>query len=124
VIIPDSITALYYMATLLGKALEGLEVNPERMRANVELTGGLVYSQRLMLELAGSGWERKRAYEKVQALASRAASEGIHLKELAAGDPEIEELLGPERVSSVFDPQYYLRYAEEILDGLDLPGEQ
>ncbi|MFZ1946543.1 MAG: adenylosuccinate lyase, partial [bacterium] len=94
VILPDSTIALHYMARCLNNVLGGLKINKDRMRSNIELTGGRVYSQRLMLVLMGAGWTRKRAYEKVQRLAVRAESEGRHLMEVAHGDREIVQAVG------------------------------
>jgi adenylosuccinate lyase len=115
VIIPDSTTILHYMTRCLKLVLEGLEVNASKMRQNIELTHGLVYSQRLMIALMEAGWQRRRAYEKVQELAGLAASGGKNLREVSGGDEEITGLLGADALDGVFDPEFYIRHAHTIL---------
>ncbi|MFZ1946913.1 MAG: hypothetical protein WAW06_05155, partial [bacterium] len=104
-----------YMARCLNNVLGGLKINKDRMRSNIELTGGRVYSQRLMLVLMGAGWTRKRAYEKVQRLAVRAESEGRHLREVARGDREIVQAVGRRGIDDAFDPSFYTRHTDTVL---------
>jgi adenylosuccinate lyase len=115
VIFPDSTTLLHYMLRKMREVIEGLDVDIERMRSNMDLTRGSVYSQRLMLALMDAGWERTRAYEKSQQLAGSAQTAGADFRDLAAGDREVIEALGPERIDEIFDPAYYVRYADSIL---------
>ena len=69
--------------------VEGLVVRPERMRANLEATGGLFFSQRLLLALVESGLERDEAYRAVQRHAMRAWDEGLDFRGLVRSDPQI-----------------------------------
>jgi adenylosuccinate lyase len=115
VIIPDATIATHYVARCMNKVLSGLVVHEERMRGNLDLSGGMVYSQRLMLRLMEAGWDRRRAYEKVQLLAHSGYSSGKSLKESACADEEIISAVGAEAAESVFDPVYYIRHAYEIL---------
>ncbi len=115
VIIPDATTATHYIARCMKTVLGGLVVHAERMRQNLDLSGGMVYSQRLMLCLMEAGWDRRRAYEKVQLLAHSGYSSGKTLKESACGDDEVVAALGSEKAESVFDPVYYIRHAYDIL---------
>ena len=69
--------------------VEGLVVRPERMRANLEATGGLFFSQRLLLALVESGLDRDAAYRLVQRHAMRAWDEGLDFRSLVRGDAEI-----------------------------------
>jgi adenylosuccinate lyase len=85
------------------------------MRANLDLTRGLIYSQRLMLTLMDAGWERTRAYEKSQHLAKSAMAAAADFRDLAGDDREVIDALGPERIDEIFDPAFYVRYAESIL---------
>jgi len=115
VIIPDTTILLHYMARAMREILTGLRINTDRMRANLELSKGLIYSQRLMLELMRCGWSRQQAYEKVQELASSAQARDVHLKEATLGDPEVTGALEEALIDSVFDPNYYLRHVHCIL---------
>ena len=112
---PDSTILLHYMLRKMRQVIEKLDVNVDRMRSNLDLTRGLIYSQRLMLTLMDAGWERNRAYEKSQQLAKSAMAAAADFRDLAAGDREVADALGPERIDEIFDPAFYVRYAESIL---------
>jgi adenylosuccinate lyase len=118
VILPDSTIAAHYMARCLAGVLEGLVVNAERMRANLDITGGMVYSQRLMLCLMEAGWERRAAYEHVQKLAHDAYAAGRTFKEQVLADGKVEDALGREGLDDVFDPGYYTKHTDRILHGI------
>ncbi len=120
IIIPDATVATHYMARCMKTVLSGLVVHPERMKENMDLSGGMIYSQRLMLCLMEAGWDRRRAYEKVQLLAHSVYARGKLLKESACADEEIIAALGPEAAASVFDPVYYIRHAYETLKDIGI----
>lgn len=120
IIIPDATIATHYAARCMKTVLSGLIVHPERMRQNMELSGGMIYSQRLMLCLMNAGWDRRRAYEKVQLLAHSAQARDKSLKESAGADQEVVSTLGKEATESVFDPDYYIRHAREILKSIGI----
>src|SRR5262249_1287445 len=84
VILPDSTTLVDYMLSQMTRIVEGLVVNPERMKENMERSFGLMYSQRVLLKLADKGLPRQRAYELVQANAMRAWRERRALRPLPA----------------------------------------
>ena len=115
VIFPDSTALMHYMTRRMRETIENLDVNPDRMRANMDLTRGLIYSQRLMLTLMDAGWERTRAYEKSQQLAKSAVAAAADFRDLAADDREVIDTLGPEKVDEIFDPAFYVRYVDSIL---------
>jgi adenylosuccinate lyase len=115
VILPDSTVAVHYMARCMAGILGGLKINPERMLRNAEITGGMIYSQRLMLCLLEAGWERRRAYELVQRLAQEAYAGGRSLREQASMDGEVTEALGDKALDAVFDPAYYTKHTDRIL---------
>src|SRR5207253_7123241 len=89
VVIPDAFLALDYMLDRFAWLVEGLVVYPERMRANLEASHGLFFSQRVLLALVESGLAREEAYRLVQAHAMRAWDEGLDFVELTRGDREI-----------------------------------
>ncbi|HEU0248481.1 MAG TPA: adenylosuccinate lyase, partial [Gaiellaceae bacterium] len=89
VVLPDAFLAVDYMVDRFVWLAEGLVVRPERMRANLEATGGLFFSQRLLLALVDSGLERDAAYRAVQRHAMRAWDEGLDFRRLVRADAEI-----------------------------------
>jgi adenylosuccinate lyase len=115
VIFPDSTVLLHYITRKMRNVIENLDVNRDRMRSNMDLTRGLIYSQRLMLTLMDAGWERTRAYEKSQQLAKSAMASAADFRDLAADDREVIEALGPEKIDQIFDPAFYVRYVDAIL---------
>jgi adenylosuccinate lyase len=115
VIIPDGATVVHYMARCLRVTLEGLKIDEARMKRNIDLTRGLVYSQKLMLCLMDTGWERRKAYEKVQHLAGLAVSEDRDLKAVVRSDEEIMAVLGTDSVDGIFNPDCYIKHAHQIL---------
>ncbi len=114
VILPDSTIALDYMLSITTFIVEGLDVDPARMAENLELSYGLVYSQRVLLKLTDAGLARQTAYEIVQRHAMRAWKERRSFFELLAADPEVTERLGPDELKRCFDPAFFLRNVDTI----------
>lgn len=114
VIMPDSTILIDYMLARVTDLIKNLVVYPERMKRNLELTGGLVYSQRLLLALIDKGMERKAAYEAVQRNAMASWRGSGPLQELASKDPVIAARLKPGEIRACFDPKYYLRHLDGI----------
>ena len=109
VIIPDSTILMDYMLARFTDLVANLVVYPQQMQRNVELTGGLIYSQRLMLELVRRGAPRKQAYEVVQRLAMAAWNGVLPFKELVEKDPFVTRHLNAETIRACFDPKAYTR---------------
>jgi adenylosuccinate lyase len=99
VAVPDAFLALDYMLDRFTWLVDGLVVDAARMRANLEASRGLVFSQRVLSALVASGLARDDAYRLVQRHALRAWDEGLSFQELVEADPEI----GPHLDSSAFD---------------------
>ncbi|HLA93818.1 MAG TPA: adenylosuccinate lyase [Actinomycetota bacterium] len=116
VILPDSTILLDFMLAETTDVLEGLQVFPERMRSNLEVGGGLAYSQNVLLALVDAGLERNAAYALVQAAAAHAWDEGASFrKELAANADVTSRIdLGP-----LFDPARALRNLDVVFDRLE-----
>ncbi|GKS57763.1 adenylosuccinate lyase [Nitrospira sp.] len=114
VIMPDSTILVDYMLARMTELLKNLLVYPERMMRNLELTGGLVYSQRLLLALLDKGAQRKDSYEAVQRSAMAAWKGGPSLDEGAGKDPFISRHLTKSEIKACFDPKYYLRHLDHI----------
>ena len=117
VILPDSTILLDYLQHATIALVEGLSVDTERMRANLELTHGALFSQRVLLALVESGSPRDEAYRIVQELSLRATEERTPLRELLARDPHVRE--ADLDLDAIFDPEHYIRYAEEIVGRLE-----
>jgi adenylosuccinate lyase len=115
VILPDSTTLLDHMQRRALGLVRGMVVDSERMRANLDLTYGALFSQRVLLALVESGLTRDDAYRVVQRLAQQAIDERTPLRELLAGDPAGAGL----DLESIFDYAPFVRYADEIVGRLD-----
>jgi adenylosuccinate lyase len=115
VILPDSTILLDYLQHRTIALVQGMSVDVERMRANLELTHGALFSQRVLHALVEAGSSRDEAYRVVQELAQRAWDEGIPLRELLAADERAAGL----DLDAIFDYAHYVRYADEIIARLD-----
>jgi adenylosuccinate lyase len=120
VILPDSTIVLDHMLHTMSRVLEGLEVYPERMRENLERSHGLVFSQRVLLALAGKGLARQRAYDVVQRNAMAAWREQRSFRDLLARDPEVAAHLSAAELDACFDPGWYLRNVDAVYRRLGL----
>jgi adenylosuccinate lyase len=118
VVFPDSTTALHFMLVEIGEVLDGLEVFPERMRANLNIGGGLVYSQGVLLALVERGMPRNAAYRMVQAAAAAAWDEGKDFQGELQDQPDVARLLSAEDLGALFDPGRYLQNLDVVFDRL------
>jgi adenylosuccinate lyase len=114
VIMPDSTILIDYMLVRITDLIRNLIVYPQRMKQNLELTGGLVYSQRLLLALIEKGSQRKDAYEAVQRCAMSAWKGRAGFHDLVSKDPFITKRLTHSQIQSCFDPKYHLRHLDKI----------
>ena len=112
VILPDSTTLAHYLTRRLTRILEGLVVHEDRIRANLNLTRGLVYSQRVLGLLIEKGLSRDEAYRIVQRNALKSWEEERDFAELLAADPQ--NPLEPDELAAAFDPGFYLRQVDHI----------
>src|SRR6266850_224142 len=120
VIFPDSTILLDYILDLSAFIVEGLEVDPGRMIENLDLSHGLVYSQRVLLKLTDAGLARQVAYEIVQRNAMRAWKERRPFFELLAADRDVTAKLSADEVKSCFDPAFYVRNVDAVFKRLGL----
>lgn len=119
---PDGCLVLDYTLTLFTSIMKGLRVYPDRMRKNLELTGGLIFSQRVMLVLIDKGLPREKAYRLVQEKAMEVWEKGADFYQLLKGDEEVANLLSENELKDLFDYNYYLRYVNTIFKRLGLLG--
>jgi adenylosuccinate lyase len=115
IIIPDSTTLLHYMICKLNKVLLNLKINSDRMRQNIDLTRGLVFSQRVLLALTEKMPSREEAYKVVQSLAMTSWEDQSDFKKLVNGSAAVKKYLKPKEIDSLFDISYYTIRAKEII---------
>jgi adenylosuccinate lyase len=114
VILPDSTCLVDYMLHQMTGILEGLQVYGERMRENMDLSFGLLFSQRVLLKLTDTGLARQKAYELVQRNAMTAWRERTAFRDLLAADPDVMARLSRQDLDACFDPAWYLRNISTI----------
>ncbi|MCO0832366.1 adenylosuccinate lyase [Fructobacillus sp. W13] len=120
IVLPDATSLIDYMLTRFTKILRQLEVYPDRMKANLDKTGGLIYSQRVLLKLIDAGLSREAAYDLVQPLTAKAWDEGLSFETLVKKSPEIQATLDEDALSDAFDYRYHLRRVDEVFKRLGL----
>jgi len=116
VILPDSTTLTDYLLDKTTQLVDKLMVYPERMRRNLEMTRGLVYSGQLLLDLAAAGMLREQAYRIVQGHAMRAWEEEGDFRAAIEADPEIRAVLTPEQIGEAFSLERQLRNVDKIFE--------
>ena len=114
IILPDSTILLDYLLAQMTRILDGLVVDPERMRENLDRSYGLIYSQRVLLALTDAGLARQAAYELVQRAAMRAWRERRPFLECLQEEPGVTARLAPEALKACFDPAWYLRHVDTV----------
>jgi adenylosuccinate lyase len=115
IIIPDSTILLDHLQRRTLALIEGMVVNAERMRENLEQTCGALFSQRVLLALVENGSSRDDAYRIVQRLAGKAIAERTPLRELLGDETAAAGL----DLDSIFDYRPFIRYADEIVGRLE-----
>lgn len=115
VILPDSTILVDYQLRKLTNIIDKLLIYPEAMKANMEKTGGLIFSQRLLLALVDKGVLRETAYRWVQRNAMARWLEGADFKTNVTKDEDIKKYLTPEEIDACFEYSYYLRHVDTIM---------
>ena len=113
-IFPDSCMALDYTLFILTGVVKDLVVHEDRMLANMELTKGLLFSQKTMLLLVEKGLSREEAYKIVQENSARTWDEGKDFRESIAADNRVSDLMCEQERIELFDYNNYTKYVEEI----------
>jgi adenylosuccinate lyase len=125
IILPDACLALDYSMNVFTSVMKGLNVYPKRMKQNMEITRGLLFSQRVLLALIDKGMSRQGAYKIVQRNAMATwNSETKKFKTLLKADKEVMSVLTDAELESLFDYNYYLRYVDDVFSRLGLTGKQ
>ncbi|UQS87129.1 adenylosuccinate lyase [Nicoliella spurrieriana] len=120
IIMPDTTILLDYMLHRFTGILRDLTVFPDRMKANMQITHGLIYSQRVMLKLIDSGMTREAAYDLVQPLTAKSWDESLPFKELVEGNQDITSHLSQADIDDAFDYHYHIRRADEVFKRVGL----
>jgi len=118
--LPDSCLAVDYMLSIFTPVMKGLKVYPENMRRNIELTQGVIFSQRVLIALIDKGLTREEAYKMVQDGAMKAWEKREGFLGLLEADKRITTHLSKEELKSLFDYDYYLRYVDDVFERLGL----
>ncbi len=124
IILPDSCLIVDYCLALFTSIMRGLQIYRQRMKQNIQLTKGLIFSQRVMLALIDKGLSRQKAYELVQRSAMKAWKGNKNFLGRLKADPEVTAILPQSELEPLFDEQYYLRYVNEIFERLGLTEAQ
>jgi len=120
IIFPDACTLLDYMLRLMADVIEGLTIDRERMRANLYRSGGVVFSQRVLLALVQKGMSRQDAYRLMQRAALSALDGGPDFKTVMGQSPEVLELLTEVELAEIFDSAYYLLHLDVTFERLGI----
>lgn len=110
IIFPGACTLVHYMLVLMRDNLEGLRVYPERMLYNLHMTGGLVFSQRVLLALVEAGMDRQEAYKLIQKYAMQSWETGQNFADLLRQDERVMNLLGESGLREAFSLEPHLKY--------------
>ncbi|MBN1354110.1 MAG: adenylosuccinate lyase [Candidatus Omnitrophica bacterium] len=114
VILPDSTTLLDYMLRKMTDLVNRLVVNEERMRENIDKTRGIIFSQRVLMELIKRDLTRIAAYDIVQETALSMQRDGIDFNEALKRNKKVRDVMGPKFIDSCFDLSYHTKYIDKI----------
>ena len=114
VILPDSTILLNYMLNKASALIKNLVVYPANMKKNLQKTEGLIFSQRILLDLAKKGVSREKSYEIVQRNAMKAKETGKNFKKLLLADKEIKKHLSATEINGAFNVKYHLKHVDTI----------
>jgi adenylosuccinate lyase len=127
IIIPDGCTLLHYMLHIFNNVMKGLQVDAERMQTNLNMTGGLVFSQRILLALIDKGVGRQEAYKMVQrnakkvwSMASIGPIQGPALLNALSSDVEVNQYLSRDELAELMNTDYYIKYIDTAFQRLGL----
>ena len=120
IILPDACLALDYILSIFTRVMRDLRVYPQRMWDNIESSRGLIFSQRVLLELVDKGMAREDAYAIVQRNAAVGWDQGEDFRQLIKSDKETATYLSERELDELFDYGYYTRYVDETFQRLGL----
>jgi adenylosuccinate lyase len=125
IILPDATLALDYSLSIFTGVMKDLRVYPKQMKKNMDITRGLLFSQRVLLALIDKGMSRQDAYKLVQRNAMQTwQSSNKKFLNLLKADKEVMAVLPVKELEALFDYDYYLRYIDDIFGRIGLTGKQ
>lgn len=116
IIAPDATVLADFMLSRLTSVIKNMTVYPERMKANLDSSRGLIFSESVLIRLVDKGLTRERAYSLVQRNAMIAWEEKLNFKDVLLKDAELLKILTPEEIESSFDVEHALRWVDEIFN--------
>lgn len=114
IIMPDATILLDYMLNRMMGILENLTIFEDKMMADIYMTNGVIFAQRVMNALIGKGWVREQAYDTVQPVAMKAMATNSAYKDLLLQTPAVMEMLTPEELDACFTLDYYMKNVDYI----------
>ncbi|MBF0291251.1 MAG: adenylosuccinate lyase [Nitrospinae bacterium] len=123
VLIPDSTTLMDYMLDRATRLIDGLVIYPENMKANLEKTRGLIFSQKVLLDLVNAGMSRESAYAVTQRAAMKCWRSDETFKNLLLAEPEVASTLSKEQIEQSFDMSYHLKHVDRIFRNVFQGGD-
>jgi adenylosuccinate lyase len=123
-ILPDSCLALDYILTIFTGVMRGLNVYADNMKRNLELTQGLIFSQRILIALIEKGLSRQEAYRMVQRNAMKSWKEKTSFLKLLKGDSDVMSKLTETELDSIFDYNYFLKHVDDVFGRLGLDNKK
>jgi adenylosuccinate lyase len=114
IILPDSFIALDHMLRRFTRIAADMVVYPDRMRRNLELSRGVIFSGSVLLALAERGVSREQAYEWVQRAAMRSSREALDFRTLLKADADLTAVLPVTELDRLFDLEYQLRHVDQV----------
>ncbi len=116
IVLPDSTILLDYMLNKFIEIIQNLVVHPQKMMENMELSKGVIFSQRVLLELINKGLTRLEAYDMVQRSAMEARGAGEYFKDVLLRDEKLKKYLSDNEIEKCFDLKYHLKYVDKIFN--------
>ncbi len=120
IVLPDSTLLADYLLEKMAWVIENMRVYPQNMLRSLNATGGLIFSQRLLLALVGKGLAREAAYKIVQGHAMAGWDSGVPFRQLIEADPTVRDRLSAAELDACFDASHHLRHVNTIFRRLEL----
>lgn len=115
-VLPDATMTMYYMLEKARYLISNLKVFEDKVRENIEVTGGLIYSQRVMLALIDKGMSREDAYTLIQKIALKCWEEHSSFEIAIRENEQVKTMLKSQELDALFVPDYYLRNIDKIYE--------
>lgn len=114
IIFPEAFITLSYILRRMNRTVSKLIVNKENIQKNIDLTYGIIYSQRVLTALVEKGLSREKSYDLVQSLALKSYNNKTDFKEILKGNKEIIDIFSLEEIDELFDPKFYFKNIDYI----------